>query len=335
MKKLISIIAAAALTTASAATVFAADKAAGTPDVFVNGAEIFFDDQPAQIVDNFTLVPARGVFEAMGAKVSWDEEKQQVEVESADHNTIVRLIIGDSTMKVYDVSGLFGALLSGQDFKAPETPVTLEVPPQIMNDRTMIPLRAISEAIDADVQWDGEAYAVNITSADAPKNESAESKPGYTLSASADTVNEGETVDVFVNVANLPENTYVGGVAAAVEYNKENFEFVDANLVGADGESKVGICRSNDNYSDKLVRVMGITIDSETGVKADGKVMKLTFKSINGKESAFTLVNGYTSDNGLMTYVQFNTLEAETKSKLYQGNEFYVDTTPVVINAGK
>ena len=145
MKKSISIIAALALC-ASATAAFAADKAAGTPDVFVNGTEIFFDDQPAQIVDDFTLVPARGVFEAMGATVDWDAEKQQVEVESADHNTIVRLIIGDSTMKVYDMSGLFGTLLSGQDFKAPETPVTLEVVPQILNDRTMIPLRAISEA---------------------------------------------------------------------------------------------------------------------------------------------------------------------------------------------
>ena len=117
----------------------------------------------------------------MGAKVEWKDETRTVEIESADHKTLVRLVIDDSTMRVYDLSGMIGTLLAGQDFKAPETPITLDVAPQIINDRTMIPLRAISEAIDANVEWNGEAYTIDIKTADAPA--SVEGLPGLSLSS--------------------------------------------------------------------------------------------------------------------------------------------------------
>ena len=334
MKKSISIIAALALC-ASATAAFAADKAAGTPDVFVNGTEIFFDDQPAQIVDDFTLVPARGVFEAMGAKVSWDEGKQQVQVESADGNTWVRLIIGDKNMKVYDMSGLFGTLLSGQDFKAPETPVTLEVAPQILNDRTMIPLRAISEAIDADVKWDGGAYAVNITTADAPTAEDYAGMPTLTLSAGADTVAEGETVDVFVNVKNLPADRYVSGITAAVNYDKDNFSYESSSLMSGDAEIPSAVSSDNAEYREGVMKTNFITVDPANAAKSDGKIVKISFKSLNGKEGKFELSNTYSTISGYNISLLLGVGDSLTDTSLLNGKKLNIDTTSVVINAGK
>jgi len=42
------------------------------------------------------------------------------------------------------------------------TGVTLDVAPQIIEDRTLVPVRFIAEALGADVQWDGEKNMVII-----------------------------------------------------------------------------------------------------------------------------------------------------------------------------
>ena len=333
MKKTISIIAAAAMICATSSA-FAADTKNGNPDVFINGAKLSFADQEAVIVDGRTLVPARGVFEAMGADVSWDGDIQQVQVKSADDNTWVRLIIGDADMKVYDMSGFYSTLSSGQNFVAPETVVTLDVAPQIISDRTMIPLRAISEAMGADVQWDGDAYAVNITSKDAVVNEKADGKPAFYLNASSDTVAEGETVDLYITAENIPEGTYVSSVTAGIEYDPEAFEYVDAMLVNGEDKISPAVQADNPEFAYGLLKVLYVTIDPEAAVKEDGNVMKITFKSINGSQGEFKLSTGY------HTELTYNTMlgvydEAADKDLEYSGNKLYIDTTPVTVNAAE
>jgi hypothetical protein len=41
--------------------------------------------------------------------------------------------------------------------------LTLDVPPQIINGRTMVPVRFISEGLGAEVGWDGATKTVTIT----------------------------------------------------------------------------------------------------------------------------------------------------------------------------
>ena len=335
MKKTISIIAASAMICAAASPVFAANTETGNPDVFINGTKVFFDDQEAVIVEGRTLVPARGVFEAMGAKVSWDEELKQVQVESADNNTWVQLVIDDENMRIYDMSGLFMALVSGQDFHAPETVVELDVAPQILSDRTMIPLRAIGEAVGADVKWDEEAYAVKITSKDAPANEKTDGKPAFSLSASADTVAEGETVDLFVNVENLPADTYASAVTVTVEYNKENFEFAEVTLMNGDTVLEGALIDYNTDFSDDCVKIASVTINEETAAKTDGTVMKITFKSLNGGEGTFALSDGYQTKIGYNTSLFAAALNENAHDETYLGSTFYVDTTPITVNAAE
>ena len=125
---------------------------APTPEIFegvtvtINGVEVEFPDQPACIIDGRTLVPVRGVLEALGAKVEWLGEYQMV-VATTDTTTI--------TMRINDASYYVNGELR-----------TIDVPAQLINDRTMIPARACAEALGCTVDWDQETKTVIITTPD-------------------------------------------------------------------------------------------------------------------------------------------------------------------------
>ncbi len=314
------------------AMVMADDK---TPSVYVDSAEIMFADQaPVILGEGTTLVPARGVFEAMGATVEWDGETRVVKVTSDDNNTVVKLTIDDSTMKVYDMSGMIGTLMSGQDFVAPETPVTLAVAPQIINDRTMIPLRAISEALKSEVNWDGDAYRIDIKTGTAPAT--TEALPSFSISASASKVAAGETVDVYINAKNVPADTFVSGVTATVKYDAANYEFVSAALVNGDAVIEGATGATSTDIGANMVKAVFVTIDAENAAKADGTVMKFTFKALNDNESTFALSDSYHTLIGYNTFITTQGMPVDgvyPSGVEYMGNDFFVDTTEVVVNS--
>ncbi len=332
MKKLLSMTLALALAASSAALVCAEDK---VPSVYVDKSEILFEDQtPVILGEGFTVIPARGVFESMGATVEWKEETKQVDVKSADKKTLIRLFIDDNTMRVFDMSDMMNTLLSGQDFEAPRKDVTLDVAPQIIGDRTMIPLRAISEALNAKVNWDGEAYRIDIETVKA--SGVTEGLPEYSLSADKLTAAEGETVDLYINVKNLPEGKFVSGVSAAVKFDPASFEFVEASLVNGETPVEGALGAANPDFREGMMKAAFVTIDAELAAKTDGAVMKLTFKSVNGTEGAFAISNNYYTKLGYSTTLLVDVAE-ETENNAsaitYKGNDLIIDTTPVVINA--
>jgi archaellum component FlaF (FlaF/FlaG flagellin family) len=110
--------------------------------VLLNGTQIQFD-QPPIIQNGRTLVPLRAIFEAMGATVSWNEKSQTVT--AVKGNTTVVMIIGNKTMTKNGAK------------------ITLDVPPQILNGRTLVPARAVAESFGAKVDWDGNTQTVKIT----------------------------------------------------------------------------------------------------------------------------------------------------------------------------
>ncbi len=329
-KKLLSIAVASAMIIGGSAAM-AEDN---TPTVFVNSSEIMFEDQaPVILGEGTTLIPARGVFEAMGATVTWYEDTRLVEITSADGNTVVRITIDDNIMRVYDKSEMFATLLAGKDFVAPETQVELEVAPQIYNERTMIPLRAISEAINADVKWDGDAYTIDINTKDAL----AVNLDLPVLSLSSDTTSaaEGEEFSLYVSAANIPEGTFVSGVAITIKYDDENFEFVGATLMNGEEAISSDVGGANPEFEKGYLKASYITINSETAAKADGRVLKLTFKSLTGKEGKFNISNSYHSRLGYNNEFVVDTEpdeEGNTNSMDFQGQNLVLDGTEVVIN---
>lgn len=97
---------------------------------------------PAIIVNERTLVPARAVFEAMGAKVEWNEELREVTVTL--NSTIIKVNI-DSDKAFVD------GILKG-----------LDVPAMIISERTLVPLRFIAEAAGLTVAWDDLSRTVSM-----------------------------------------------------------------------------------------------------------------------------------------------------------------------------
>lgn len=110
--------------------------------VTVNGERVKFD-QPPVIDNDRTLVPMRAIFEALGAEVEWSGETRTVTATKED--TVVVLTIGSTDMVVEDYI------------------VKLDVPAKIISDRTMVPVRAISEALECEVEWNAEAKTVVIS----------------------------------------------------------------------------------------------------------------------------------------------------------------------------
>ncbi len=110
--------------------------------VKVDGILLTFADQNPIIENDRTLVPLRAIFEALEAKVEWDGDTYTVTATKGD--TTMELAIGATTYKV-----------NGEE-------KTLDVPAQIKNDRTLVPLRVVSETLGCEVNWDGETYEVTV-----------------------------------------------------------------------------------------------------------------------------------------------------------------------------
>lgn len=318
-KKILSIgLASAMLMTASGA-VLAEDQ--NNPSVYVDDALITFADQPAVIKSDRTLVPARGVFEAMGAKVEWEQESQTVTINSSSNTTRIILTIDNPTMTVYTFSSLLNA---------DKNEVTLDVAPQILNDRTMIPLRAISEALNANVDWNAEEYKVDITTKDKP--ESKETLPTLSLVAPKTEVKADEEFDIYVNLANIsaiPES-WVAAITAKVTYDKSNFKLVDSVLCNTDGTA-IETATINDETTENAVNAFANTINREAAVSTDGTILKFTFKALTDNEGSFALTKDYNSKFGFDTTLVLAVGDIDLN--LLEGNTLNIDTTPVVINA--
>ena len=113
--------------------------------VLYNGRRVSFqayEQNPDIIMDN-TMVPLRAIFEAMNASVVWNDATNTVL--STRGTTRISMTIGSKVMYKNDV------------------PIELEVPAQLINDRTMVPVRAIAESFGATVEWDDAAKTVSIT----------------------------------------------------------------------------------------------------------------------------------------------------------------------------
>ena len=114
---------------------------AGAVDLYVDTNKVATDTPPA-IVEGRTLVPVRAIFEAIGATVEWDNSTRTASGEK--YGTIVSIQIDNTT-----------AYVNGEAR-------TLDVPAQLINNRTMVPARFISEAMGCDVTWYQKTQTVGV-----------------------------------------------------------------------------------------------------------------------------------------------------------------------------
>lgn len=98
------------------------------------GDKILGFDTPPIIENDRTLVPLRFIFETLGAKVDWDGETQSALVEGS--NKSIMFSINDTNARVND------------QIKQ------MDVPARLIDSKTMVPLRFLSEELGFTVSWD-------------------------------------------------------------------------------------------------------------------------------------------------------------------------------------
>ncbi|MBQ3427678.1 MAG: hypothetical protein IJH37_11150 [Clostridia bacterium] len=332
MKKILSLLTVLSLAASCSLCAAAADKEKGEPDVYVDGNRIVFSDQNATIVDGRTLVPARGVFEAMDCKVKWDGDTREVTVKSSTGVQSVVITIDSDKMKILKYKSLL---------ERTEDEVTLDVPAQIMNDRTMIPLRAVSEAFDCNVEWDSENYKVDITTGDpilldgytykAPDEETLVSMSLFTDKTGK--LEAGEEFTVYVDADNIPADSFCSGVVATFEFDKSKFEYVEGSgtLLNDNGDEVNAAVFAENTGREGGTKVIFATIDETNAATSSGHVFKATFKSINGEAGSIEIGKTYESTRGHGSYLMFTTKSGENVvDTIYEGKNLVIDA-PITI----
>ena len=162
-------------------------EAADEITVKVNGAIIEFDAKP--YIDNGrTMVPIRFISEALGAKVDWNGTYKLVTITLDD-------------VRIEQKIGKTVAIVNGQE-------VNFDVPATIKNDRTMVPVRFVSEALGANVEWESTTRTVIITTKKAEPTPVPEQTPAnkptsaekYDPSKWVVVTENGEEYELYLNI---------------------------------------------------------------------------------------------------------------------------------------
>lgn len=98
-----------------------------------------------EITNNRTMLPIRAIAETAGATVEWDQATATVLIESA-YGDEISCTIGESAITVNEETS------------------ELDVAAYVKDGRTFLPVRAVAEALDMDVEWVQESASVLLTS---------------------------------------------------------------------------------------------------------------------------------------------------------------------------
>lgn len=122
--------------------------------VKINEQAVSLDTNPLIFNDRF-FVPIRNVCEELGADVYWDGTRELVYIVKND----IKLCLKINSSRLIKVR-----CKNAEEFinMSTDNIVEMDVCPIIANDRTFLPIRAVCEALGADVEWSSADSTVNI-----------------------------------------------------------------------------------------------------------------------------------------------------------------------------
>ncbi|WP_284645692.1 copper amine oxidase N-terminal domain-containing protein [Paenibacillus silviterrae] len=179
--------------------------------VKVNGSKL---DVEAHLIDGRTMVPLRAIFEQLSATLEWEPVTRSITATKG--STVVHLQIDNVEAKINDRAS------------------TLDVPPLLVHGSTYVPLRFVSEALGADVDFDSTTNTA-IVSTDSSCN-----LPGGQVH-SGTIKSGGETWGVCGSPHFVKDDIYVEGkdspnlvieAGAVVRFEKGTSIFVGLNAPG-------------------------------------------------------------------------------------------------------
>ncbi|AUO06886.1 copper amine oxidase [Paenibacillus jamilae] len=212
----------------------------GDIKVIINGVTQQYT-QPPVVSQNTTLVPLRGVFESLGAKVEWDSKAKKVTASKNDDTLTLNI----------------GSKLAYKNSK----PVQLDAATQIQKGQVLVPLRFVSKSLGAKVNWNQTSRTVTISNQandSTPDINSLSSKPLATpvTKVTYDTYyNDSLTYEDAVKLAIADSTSVKTGEVSIDQTGKimketgKNIDFVPAEA-GDEAQDKAfkGYAQTNLNY---------------------------------------------------------------------------------------
>lgn len=195
--------------------------------VFIDGAEA--DAEPYMKGDR-VMVPVRRIFELLGAAVEWEDSTQRI---TAVKDDITAQFTIDSNLMYKNGAETY-----------------IDTAPELVGDRTFVPLRAVSEVFGYAVHWADSEQRVDIQTRGAEYYDAAASVPdfGACLGIEPATVVGG--------------NIYMYDVSAMPSDFEERYEDImtAAGFLKADGGAYTVFSRGNDivlaGIADGMYRVV-------------------------------------------------------------------------------
>ena len=145
---------------------FLAFAVVGATVASANHLVVWVDGKPVKFADNAepmvyrgrVMVPMRGIFEALGATLTYDPTTRTVQAQRG--NEAVELTFGSKIAKK-----------NGAE-------ILLDTPPSIIKNVTYVPMRFIAESLGAKLAYDKANMKLEIVTSPAPKGGSVD--PGVT-----------------------------------------------------------------------------------------------------------------------------------------------------------
>ncbi len=147
--------------------------------VLLNNKEINLN-QPLTIEDGTVLVPFRNILEETGASVFWDSDTKTITCTKEDKT--IRLTIGSSEIDI-----------NGEKYP-------LYIPVRITDNTALVPLRAISDALNANVYYDSETETIMIYTVEPIGTEDPATDETSDIKSRFDITDENETTLITAEI---------------------------------------------------------------------------------------------------------------------------------------
>jgi len=198
MKKAIALLLTVVMIFSTSAMVLAYEEGNA---IILDGKEIDLDVKPI-IMDGRSLVPAKALFENLGFDVIWD----------ADTKTVVGEKEGARIKLAVDSNG---------DNMYNNIDLSLDVPATVINGRTLVPVKIVTELLGLDIKWDNSTNNVIITTDVGRPEISLEEAYSILVELAKENELEDFTYMPFNSYASsnkeIKEKTYIFGVVMNID----------------------------------------------------------------------------------------------------------------------
>lgn len=234
----------------------------------IDGKAMVPKDMPAVIIDGRTMLPMRQIAQELGCEVNWNEAAKQI------------YVMRGSDIIVFTVDSKTG-YENGKEF-------TMDVPATIVNDRTMLPVRALADALHLNIKWDDPNRIVSIQSGDTVvKDEPKAPESGQTTAGTLTGIQTPSAKDadqIFTIQADAPmgryEKTFVDDQKIVLDFYGAKSS-LPSEITKTNSDIVTGIrTATHENNGDSFTRVvfdLSGKKDYEVTQSADKKNITISF----------------------------------------------------------